>query len=190
MTHRWTQAKMAALAVEERQGLGLDMMDRLDPYLLCAEHGVAVYAFDELEAFDCPAATLEHFTNGASKWSAALVPVGSARLIIENTAHEMPRRRSNIAHEMSHLLLEHEFDDLLLGEDHERLFDAMVEKEALYLSGEILVPSEACKRMAFRDRDNAAVAEQFGVSLQFAQMRMRGPRVMATNARRKQARHG
>ena len=42
--------------------------------------------------------------------------------------------------------------------------------------------------MAFRGWDNAAVAEQFGVSLQFAQMRMKGARVMAANALKKQER--
>jgi Zn-dependent peptidase ImmA (M78 family) len=73
-------------------------------------------------------------------WSAAIIPIGRSRIIIENDAHQFVRRRSNLAHEMSHHLLEHGFPDTLLTEEHDRAFSPKLEKEALFLSGELLVP--------------------------------------------------
>ncbi len=120
-------------------------------------------------------------------WSAALVPVGRRRLIIENTAHPLVRRRSSIGHELGHYLLEHEFDSVLLTEDGCRRYDREKEKQATFLSGELLIPWKAATRAAFDDKTNEEVALEFGVSTQFAQMRMSGARVLARNALAKQA---
>ena len=111
-----------------------------------------------------------------------------AVIVIENDAHEFVRRRSSLAHEMSHHLLEHGFPDTLLTEEHDRAFSPELEKEALFLSGELLVPEKACIKLAFKGADNVAVGSGFEVSTQFAQMRMKGARVLAANALRKQAR--
>lgn len=42
-----------------------------------------------------------------------------------------------------------------------------------------MIPLRACERMAFDGWDNARVATAFGVSEQFAQMRMHGQRIRA-----------
>ncbi len=178
---------MAKLAAEERRELGLDVMDALDPYKLAASYGIPVYPISELDDWGCPAQTVAHFlVTRRIAWSAALIPIGSSRIIIENDSHELVRRRSSLAHEMSHHLLEHEFSAANLAEDHTRAYSESKEKEALFLSGELLVPAAACKKLAFKDADNDAVAARFGVSTQFAQMRMRGVRVYADRARNKQ----
>lgn len=153
---RWTQALMAEVAAEERAELGLQPMDPLDPYQLCEAHGIDVYSIEDLEDSLCGHEVISHFTDHRpSLWSAALIPIGSARVIVENTTHEPPRRRSNLAHEMSHHLLEHEFTQVLLGEDHSKLFNSQVERQALFMSGELLVPAAACKKLAFRNWDNS-----------------------------------
>lgn len=189
MTFRWTQRLMAQVAAEERLDLGLSVMDPLDPYELADRHGIPVYPISQLACSGCPDETIEHFLERRAKaWSAALVPVGTARIIIENDGHETPRRRSSVAHEMSHHLLEHVFGATLAVADHSKAYSTKVEKEALFLSGELLIPDEAARKLAFRDADNNSVATQFGVSLQFAQMRMSGPRVMVQRARAKQRR--
>lgn len=189
MSLRWTQKLMVELAAEERRELGLDIMDLLDPYELAERHGIPVYAISELEASGCAPETVRHFLVARKKaWSAAIIPVGSARIVIENDAHEFVRRRSSLAHEMSHHLLEHAFPDTLLTEDHDRAFSPKVEKEALFLAGELLVPEKACVKLAFNGADNLAVGTRFEVSTQFSQMRMKGPRVLAANALKKQAR--
>lgn len=184
---RWTQAMMRDVVREERAGLGLNPLQALDPYALAAEHGVQVYPIDQLTDEFCSEESVRHFTQDRPKmWSAALIPVGTARIIIENTAHAPVRRRSSIAHELGHHLLEHDFDDVLLTDDGCRRFDPAKEKQATFMSGELLIPGAAAKRAAFGGKTNEEVALAYGVSTQFAQMQMKGPRVLAERALRKQ----
>lgn len=188
MPTRWTQAAMREVAQEERTGIGLTPLQPLDPYRLAAEHGIPIYPIDELSDELCSEESVQHFThNRRTVWSAALVPVGTVRLIIENTAHTVARRRSSIGHELGHHLLEHAFDHVLLTEDGCRRFDPVKEKQATFIAGELLIPTLAANRAAFDQKTNQQVAAVYGVSEQFAQMRMSGPRVMAQRALAKQA---
>lgn len=189
MNPKWTQKEMAKVAAEERDALGLNLMDPLDPYLLAEKWGIPVYPISVLAEDDCPYETIEHFrTTSSKRWSAALIPVDRGRIIIENDSHHVVRRRSSIAHEMSHHLLEHVFPEGVLNSDHDKLYSKTVEKQALFLSGELLAPNAACKKLAFRDADNDAVAARFNISTQMAQMQMKGPRSYAKHALAKQAR--
>jgi len=174
---------MRDVAVEERTELGLGTYDPLDPYELCEAHGIPVYQISHLAEFDLSEAAAAHFaTEAVSSWSAALVPLGASRIIIENENHALVRRRSNIAHELGHHLLEHAFGDALLGEDHSRQFNKTQEKQAAFLGGELLIPFSAVERMAFDGWNNERVAAKYGVSTQFAQNQMKGQRVRAKRA--------
>jgi hypothetical protein len=174
---------MREIAVEERAELGLGAYDPFDPYALCEHHGIPVYGFADLAQFDLGAEAIEHFASTrSSAWSAALIPIGSARVIIENENHAPVRRRSNIAHELGHHLLEHSFDEVLLGDDHRRQFNAIQEKQAGFLAGELLVPFAAVEQMAFDGWNNERVALKYQVSQQFAQNQMKGQRVRAQRA--------
>ena len=174
---------MREVAAEERVDLELGPRDPLDPYALAEAHGIPVYGLADCVDHGLPQQIYAHFAStNVSSWSAMLVPIGTARVIIENDEHSLVRRRSNIAHELGHHLLEHPFDQVLLGEDHKRIFNDKQEKEAKYIAGELLIPLMAAERMAFEGWDNARVAARYGVSEQFAQMQMRGQRVRAANA--------
>ncbi|OII18435.1 ImmA/IrrE family metallo-endopeptidase [Curtobacterium sp. MCBA15_013] len=178
----FTQKQMREIADDERLALGLRPREPLNPYALCEAHGIRVYPLSSFDA--APDAVLHYSTTRASAWSAALIPVGTARFIVENDSHAPVRRRSSIAHELGHHLLEHPFDDVLLGEDHQRQFDKKQEDEARFISGELLVPLKAAERAAFDGWDNARVARTYGVSEQFAQMQLKGQRVRAQRAAR------
>ncbi|MBJ8348665.1 ImmA/IrrE family metallo-endopeptidase [Antrihabitans sp. YC2-6] len=177
---------MREVAQEERSGLGLNDHEPLDPYALAREHGIPVYTLSDLRDHDLEPDALDHFHGAStSSWSAALIPFDTARIIVENDAHSLVRRRSNIAHELGHHLLEHSFDNVILGEDHKRQFDTHQEKQAKFMSGELLIPDKAARRAAYDNWDNAQVARAFAVSEQFAQMRMYGARVIAERAAKK-----
>lgn len=137
MVLRWTQAKMREVAAEERCELGLGPLDPLDPYALARRHGIPVYPIDELPDDYCSKDAAAHFGQKARAWSAALVPFGSGRLILENTSHSLARRCSSVAHEMSHHLLQHQFSDVLLTDDGCRQVDSKNETEADFLAGEL-----------------------------------------------------
>jgi hypothetical protein len=183
---------MIEVAREERLDMGLDSCDPLDPYELARLHLVPVYPIDELGATPLARAAVERLTTtGKHLWSAALIPVGTARIIIENTAHSRERRVSSLAHEMAHHLLEHPFDEALLNAEMKcRNFDKMKESQAKFLSGELLFPQKAARRAAFDDLSNEVLAAHFGVSTHFVQMQMSGARRFAENARAKQAKAG
>ena len=191
MAERWTQEKMREVAAEERGWLGVGLMDPLDPYALAREHGIPVYPIDELPDEYCSRDAVAHFTVRRPKvWSAALVPVGSMRIILENTGHAQVRRHSSVAHELSHHFLEHEFGDVLLTDDGCRRFDKKMEKDATFLAGELLIPYQAALKAAFAEKTNEEIAAIYEVSTQFAQMCMKGARVHAQRALAKQARSG
>lgn len=186
MSRRWTKAKLEGLAHEIRGEVGLGWNDPLDPYQLAHEYGIPVYPIDSLPQFGCSERAIRHFAENRPKaWSAALVPVGISRLIIENTAHTTVRRRSNTTHEMSHVLLEHDFDDLLLTDDGCRRYNPAKERQATDLASELLIPTKAAINAAFAKKTNAQVASHFDVSIPFAQMRMAGARKIAERSIRK-----
>ena len=183
---RWTQAKMNDLAVEERANLGLTVSEPLDLCLLAEEYGIPIYGLTDLADEQAREAVAYFSQDRSHRWSAALLPIGPSRVIIENDAHAPVRRRSSIGHELSHHLLEHRFAEMILTDDGCRRFDPKLEDQATYLSGQLLIPEQAARRAAFDGWTNDQVAERFGVSTQFAQMRMKGVRVFAQRALKKQ----
>jgi Zn-dependent peptidase ImmA (M78 family) len=179
---------MREVAQEERQSLGLTSTDKLDPYQLANEHGIPVYSLSELLSWDLREEAHNHFSsNKTGKWSAMLVPLGRGRFIVENDGHADVRRRASIAHELGHHLLEHSFSGSLM-EDHERMYDTAKEKQATFVAGELLVPDVAAFKAAYARWTNAQVAHAYGVSEQFAQMQMKGPRVVAQRSAKKNRR--
>jgi len=180
---------MREVVAEERAELGLGPTDLFDPYQLANAHGVRVYTLTDLRNWGVGEAAHGHFTGANSAtWSAALIPLGAGRIIVENDGHAEVRRRASIAHEMGHYLLEHEFDVAYVGDAHERLFDKSKEKQADFMAGELLIPEAAARKAAFAGWDNSQVSIAYGVSTQFAQNQMKGARVIATRTAKKYGR--
>ncbi|MFD6114713.1 ImmA/IrrE family metallo-endopeptidase [Streptomyces yangpuensis] len=191
MGSRWTKKALEELALEERRRIGVDLHDPLDLTRLTEEWGVRVCSLSALPAHGCSPAALEHFSSAsAGKWSAALVPVGTGCFILVNSSHTPQRLRSNIAHEMGHLLLEHEFTGVLFSDGGCRSLDPAMkakEQEAHDLSAELLIPKSAAIKAAFDSLPDAEVAQRFDVSIEFARMRMNasGARMIAARSRAK-----
>ncbi|AFM20597.1 putative Zn peptidase (plasmid) [Mycolicibacterium chubuense NBB4] len=177
------------IAREERRELGLDLFTAYDPYLHAERWGIPVLGISHI---GCGQQAYEHFTEaGADRFSASLIPDGTGRVIVENDAHRRPRRRSTVAHEMGHVLLEHEGNVLLsLGNECRSAASPILELEASELAGELLVPTESAHRAALRNWTDDQVAETFEVSLTLATWRMNasGARIRADRARRRRAR--
>lgn len=174
------------LALEVRAEIGLDGFAPLDPRLVAEAYGIPIYPLDELEAHGCPPDAIVHFVGERrATFSAALVPVGSARFMIENSIHSLTRRTASIAHELAHLLLEHEFQGVILTVDGCRSVDKEIEAEADCLGGELLITYRAALRAARTGMSDEAVAYRYGVSPAFAAMRMNasGARLVASRQR-------
>jgi Zn-dependent peptidase ImmA (M78 family) len=165
------KAEAKKIALQERQDLGIEVFAALDPYQHAERWGIEVVDLDYADSL----LAAHHFkVTNLTKFSAMLVPDDTGYVIIENNGHDTARRRSTIAHEMSHVILEHEFDILLGSENSCRSSASPVEAEAAELSGELLVPSDAALWAARLDWSNEQVASHFQVSVKMAAWRMNG----------------
>lgn len=161
------------LALEVRAELGLTAFVRFDPYDLAGEYGIPVFELSDLGADIDARGAARHFgSDRTAVFSAALVPAGSGMFIIDNDNQASTRRRSSVSHEMSHLLLEHAFDEILVTAEGCRSYDKDKEDEATWLAGELLIPYQAAERAAWAGLGNEDVAGEFDVSIRLAAMRM------------------
>jgi len=177
------------ITLEVREELGVDVFAPLDPYALAELYGIEI---TDLSNPCLPPESVRHFTEERPHvFSGALVPLQpSGALIIENHVHHPRRRRSTIAHEMAHVLLEHPFGLTLTGEDGCRPAAAEIEREATELSGELLIPTDAARLAAFRGWSDRCVADHFRVSVPMARWRMNatGARKIAARSSNKRVR--
>jgi hypothetical protein len=179
-----TQAR--ELALELRAELGVDPYGQFDPYALASEYGIPVFRLCGLGEDPTAHEAAAHYINGSSAaFSAALVPIGSKRFILDNDGHDPRRRRNSVSHEMAHLVLEHEFGHVMLTADGYRAFSPDKEEEADWLGGELLIPYVAAERAARLDWDDEQVADAYDVSVPLARMRMNysGARKVIANKR-------
>lgn len=182
---RGFKAEATRRAIEVRAELGLDRHAILDPWSLANLYGIPVYPLSELLDWGCRPEVITRFASDRhAAFSAALVPDGSSRMIVENDHHTTVRRRANVTHEMAHLILEHDFIATILGPDGCRGGDKAIEEEASWFSGELLIPASAAVSMAKRGYTDDQVARKHQVSLEMARWRMNasGARRIAANS--------
>jgi hypothetical protein len=170
MPARMTKAELRRLAAEARLEAGFQPTDPFDPWAMADQYGIPIVALTEC---GCAPDALRHFSEDRSDaLSAILVPDGNGWAISENNTHDLTRRRSNIAHELGHVLCEHRGVGLLQPDGTCRAADETKENEAHEVMGELLVPSGQAIRMAVRGRDDQFIADHFRVSLQMARWRV------------------
>lgn len=108
-------------------------------------------------------------------WSAVTIGEGSSNaLIVYNPTHSAARQASDLAHEMSHLLLRHAPSPMIVSQDGSwtlRTFNALQEDEANWLAGCLLLPRAALEVVVRQGRDDEAIAADYGVSIQMVRYR-------------------
>jgi Zn-dependent peptidase ImmA (M78 family) len=158
------RAECEQIALETREEMKLTACERLDPCALAEYLAVEMVPMDSLGEETSDA--VRQLTKGQCYVFSAVTYVDrhSHLKIVYNSAHSPRRHANTIAHELAHILLEH---------DPHPLFDArgrlvMVageELEADYLAGALLAPR--CAVLPVLDRCAEKVgraAEHFGVS--------------------------
>src|SRR5262245_60447261 len=101
------EAEELALAV--RAELGLEADDRLDCEALAAAWGIPVVSIAGLHEAGARPASIHRLTVASpASFSAGTVLCGTTRLIVVNPAHSAGRLANSLAHELAHLLLEHQ----------------------------------------------------------------------------------
>ncbi|MYF29878.1 MAG: ImmA/IrrE family metallo-endopeptidase [Gammaproteobacteria bacterium] len=180
------------IAESKRRELGLELTQPLDPHALAAHLDVMVWKPEDVPGLKADSLS-QLVQRDSDSWSAVTLRVEQAQLTIVNSAHSPTRQTSSIAHELAHLLLEHEPDRIDLSEDGHLLlssFERDQEDEATWLAGALLVPREGLRRAFYRSKNEQLLASQFGVSVQLLQWRLRmtGVALQARRARSFKAR--
>jgi hypothetical protein len=176
------------LALEVRSELGLGIRDPLDSYILADLYGIPIFPLHELTGHGCSPDAVAHFSGvREATFSAALIPLGSSQIIIENAVHADTRRRVSIAHEMAHVLLEHQFSETILTLDGCRSVPKEIEAEADRLGSELVIHYQAALAAARAGWSDEQVAFSYGVSPQFAAMRMNASGARTVVARQRNA---
>ena len=159
---RGFKAQANRLALGLRKQRSLSATDPLDPRDVFHSFSIPVMSLSDFQV-SCPEDT-SVLLSGPAGFSAVLFPVGNGqRLVIHNDSHSPARQNSNLAHELSHVLLGHSSEMLCTG-DLSRRFNSPVEAEAAYLGGCLLVPNEAAHRITALRTDPSSAALKYGVS--------------------------
>lgn len=171
---RGFKTSSTSLVAEVRAELRLNLLSPLDPLTVAREYGVRVTTPAELGWAGL--AVPEEF-------SAMTVFRGSRRLIVMNAYHPVTRQRNSLAHELAHLLLEHE--PVRHFENGARMWDPAMEHEADWMGSELLIPRQAALAICRSAEAVEAAAARFGVSVQLMTMRLN-----ASGARKQVEREG
>jgi Zn-dependent peptidase ImmA (M78 family) len=172
------------IAREVRDELGLAAEDPLDPWKLARHLAIPVTPLSAL-AEEAPHGVRHFQLVDSSRFSAVTVFVGSNRFIIHNDAHAQGRQASDVGHELAHGLLLHP-PVPALDSTGCRNWDGVVEEEANWLAGALLVSEEAAVVLARQGTPVAEAAAIYGVSEKLMDWRLNvtGARIRA--ARRAQ----
>ena len=172
MLRRGFKAEAERISQEIRSDLGLSKTSCLDVFSFAEDLGIPVVPMSEVPHAGRSASFLRVFQNGErDSFSALTLFNGTARLIVHNDSHHPNRQASNLAHELSHCLLEHDPAPVTNGAGS-RYWNGSVEEEADWLGAALLVPREGALRLALARFSITEIAEHFGVSEDLCRWRM------------------
>jgi hypothetical protein len=144
--------------------------------------GIAIAKLTEFSA-ECPDAVRQLTMIDRSAFSAVTLPLdGDRRVIIHNDSHNRVRQRSNIAHELAHIILRHPFK-LLIGPTGCRELDQDTEEEAAWLGSVILITDEAALHIVREGMDARTACNRYRVSAALLRMRINASGARARIAR-------
>jgi hypothetical protein len=151
------------ISIEIRDDLGLTPHDRLDPMALAAHLAIPVRPVTELAQHDARDECLECLLDAAARFSAITVFRGSMCCVFFNPRHSIRPRANSIAHELAHVVLEHE-PGTAVTQEGLRNWNARQEDEADWQAGALLIPREGALRWMAHRSDLTGGADHFGVS--------------------------
>ena len=151
--------------------LNMTAAQSVAPEILVKLLGIELRSGDDLiprERFD----ELEELQPGAFS-ACTLRPVADHLVVVYNPLSAETRRRSDLAHELAHILLDHELSRLeKLGDLTFFSCDPSQEEEAAWLSGCLLLPRPLLLLETRRGASAAEIAKQYGVSESMANYRL------------------
>ena len=168
---RGFKADAERTAEHVRGDLGLAPLERLDCFALAEAWGIPVVSLGELREDGASEASIRRLMTPDARFSATTIVVGPRRLIVYNPRHEPGRKASSLAHELAHVILEHEAAPAI-GVGGCRHWDGRQEAEADWLGAALLVPRAGALAWMLENDDVDAGASNFGVSIELFRWRI------------------
>lgn len=160
---RGFKADAERLVAVYRGDLGVRGGEAIDPFQLAKHLGVRVKAADKL----IPRARLKELQDiqpGAFSACTFRPPLGPM-VIVYNPLNSSGRQRSDVAHELAHIILKHELSTVeRVGELAFYTCDATQEEEAAWFSGCLLLPRQLILRELRQGRGPKEIAARFDLS--------------------------
>lgn len=174
------------IVAEVREELGLARYAPFDPFAYAAALWIPCEPMSCLVENGCAPEALAHVAGiGREDFSAITVYRGTRRRIFYNDRNSPTRQRSDVSHELSHVLLGHE-PAPVFDSNRIRRWNAAQEREAAWLSGVLLVPAHIALQIARRGTPVNEAAEYYGVSVQLMRWRLQATGALI-RARRERA---
>lgn len=175
------------LADRTRTQLGLQPHTHLPIRDLATHLNIKIYAADDL-VDRVALEELHRLQPGAFSAATFHLPDGRT-VIVYNPLSDDGRTNSDIAHEIAHILLDHDVRELQQIAGHTFLTcNPEQEEEANWLAGCLLLPRALLLREAFAGTDPTTIAHKHHVSIPMARFRLNTSGVLL-QAQRARARH-
>jgi IrrE N-terminal-like domain len=165
------KAEAETIAQLVRAELGLGTLDALDCFALAEAWGIPVVSLGELREDGAKDKSVRRLLSEDAGFSATTVVLGTKRLIVYNPRQPAGRSASNLSHELSHLILEHEAAPAI-GVGGCRHWNGVQEAEADWLGATMLVPRESALEWMLENGDVEEGARNFGVSIELFSWRV------------------
>ena len=168
---RGFKSEAERIARDVRTELGMKAAQSVEPEVLAKLLGIEVRAGDELiprERFS----ELENIQPDSFS-ACTLRPLPDRLVVVYNPLSAESRRRSDVAHELAHALLDHDLSRVeRLGDVTFLSCDPTQEEEASWLSGCLLLPRTLLLAEVRRGSGAKDIAKKYGVSERMAQYRL------------------
>lgn len=162
------------MSLQLRRELNLRSIDPLSPIDLANHLNVAVWKPEDVLGFSAQARGVL-LGKGKDEWSAVTITYGGTDIIVHNSSHSPTRQSSDLMHELSHILLDHEPSKMLFSKDIKvvlRDFNQDQEDEASWLSGCLLLPREALLFIRRTRMNTTEACRRYAVSHELLTYRM------------------
>lgn len=177
---RGFKSEAEEIAKRVREELGLAADQRVVPEELAKLLGIEVLAGDQLIPRD-RFLELEEVQPDAFS-ACTLQPSADRVVVVYNPLSSESRRRSDVAHELAHNLLDHELSRIeKLGDVAFLSCDPTQEEEAAWLSGCLLLPRALLLAEVRKGSNTGAIARKCGVSERMVQYRLNVTGVLRQN---------
>ena len=177
MLRRGFKAEAERLAEKLRADLGLPPDASVNPWVLAPHLHLDIRRADELVPTD-RLRQIQKLQPGAFSACTFRLPSGRV-VIVHNPLHSTPRIRSDLAHELAHLILNHETRALeRIGDVSFFTCDVDQEDEANWLAGCLLLPRALLLAAARNGQSAEDIARMYEVSEAMARFRLNASGVL------------